>query len=31
MKYHCFHQDDWFEDVLDEAEEEIEIEAIVIR
>lgn len=22
-------QDDWFEDILDEAEEEIEIEAIV--
>lgn len=30
MNYHCF-QDDWFEDVFDEAEEEIEIEAIVIR
>lgn len=30
MNYHCF-QDDWFEDVLDETEEEIEIEAIVIR
>lgn len=30
MNYHCF-QDDWFEDVLDEAGEEIEIEAIVIR
>lgn len=30
MNYHPF-QNDWFEDILDEAEEEIEIEAIVIR
>lgn len=30
MHYHPF-QNDWLEDILDEAEEEIEIEAIVIR
>lgn len=29
MNYHPF-QNDWIEDILDEAEEEIEIEAIVI-
>lgn len=30
MDYHHFH-DDWFDDILDEAGEEIEIEASVLR
>lgn len=30
MTYHYF-QDGWFDDILDEAQEEIETEAIVIK
>lgn len=30
MDYHYFH-DDWFNDILDEAEKKIEIKAIVPR